>query len=725
MNGQTRSLKNQEPLMARSLIGQKMPRLLYLVNIPRFFVSHRLPLALAARDAGYEIHVAAGAADEDSIAAIQAAGLSFHPLPIVQHGISLWQELVALRAIYGLYRVVKPDIVHQITVKPILYGGIAAWWLKVPAVVNAVTGLGYVFVARSPKWLVIRAATKLAYRGVFSNPDSWTIFQNPDDRERLLGSCLIDPERTVVIKGSGVDMTEFRPQPEPDGVPVVLFAGRLLWQKGLGEFVEAARRSRDEGAAVRFVVAGYIEAGNPASVSIKELEKWQRTGLLEWWGNCADMPEIYSRSHVVCLPSSYGEGVPKVLIEAAACGRAIVTTNTPGCREIVCHGENGLCVPPNDTGAVYVAIKQLLEDPAGRQRMGARGREVAVREFSLERICGETLRLYKTALGGNASADSVGSDAVEGEEKPRVEAISGPEKTGVTMKALLHSEVPWWGKIAAKMLLARLPVRMETWHRLGLFVPGFMRDPDYAISVFEYHWRLAGAPPPGFTYLELGPGESLASAAVAWTFGAAGGALVDAGNFAVRDISAYAPLFARLKNMPRARDVSVLEKSASVDAMLTAVNARSSSHGLAGLRALASDSADVIFSQAVLEHVPLLEFAPTACELFRIQREQGVGTHRVDFKDHLQGSLHSLRFTGARWEQPWFASRSGFYTNRLRLSAMIKAFVDAGFAVEVAEQARWPSPPLARERMAAVFRELSDDDLCTSGAVLVLRKILA
>jgi hypothetical protein len=290
------------------------------------------------------------------------------------------------------------------------------------------------------------------------------------------------------------------------------------------------------------------------------------------------------------------------------------------------------------------------------------------------------------------------------------------------MKATLHTVVPWWAKIAAKIALARLPLPMRAWHRLGLFVPGFMRDPDYAISVFETHWRRAGSPAPGFTYLELGPGESWATALVAWTYGARAGTLVDAGDFAVRDIASYRPLLKRLAQKPRVRDVRELRELSSLDALLATVGAEVRTDGLAGLKALPSNSVDLVFSQAVLEHVPLADFAATAVELHRIQKPNGVGSHRIDFKDHLQGSLNNLRFSEAVWEKPCFARRSGFYTNRLRFSAMRDAFTRAGFSVTVPEQNRWETLPIARDKIAMPFRDLSDDDLRTSGAVFMMTK---
>lgn len=370
-------------------------RLLYLVNIPRFFVTHRMPLALAARDAGYDVHVATSMYDEANVARILESGLPFHPLPLHQHSTSPIHEWEALRAIYQLYRQLRPDLVHQVTIKSILYGGLAARLLRVPAVVNAVTGLGYVFVAQGTKASALRQGAELAYRAALGHPNSCTIFQNPDDCALFISSGLISPEQAVVIKGSGVDVDVFKPQPESEGCPVILFAGRLMWQKGVGEFVEAARRLQGR---ARFVIAGFGEAGNPASVSPDKLEEWQRSGVIESWGHRADMPAVFAQSHIVCLPSYYGEGVPKVLIEAAACGRAVVTTDTPGCREIARQGENGLLVPAHDVDALCTALTELIDHPARRQQMGAAGRKIVEAEFSLAQVNAQTLALYEALL---------------------------------------------------------------------------------------------------------------------------------------------------------------------------------------------------------------------------------------------------------------------------------------------------------------------------------------
>lgn len=372
-----------------------MPRLLYVVNIPRFFVSHRLPLALAAHQDGYEVHVATSDGDSDSMAKIQSAGLPFHPLPLSQHGTSPLRELKTLLALIRLYRTLKPDIVHHVSIKPVMYGGMAARLTGVPAVVSAMSGLGYVFIDDSPKARLLRRLVAPALRLALAGPNTRMIFQNPDDLAVFVRRGLIDESRTILIRGSGVDITRFIPQPEPEGRPVILFAGRLMWPKGLGAFVDVARQLRGQ---ARFVIAGYAEPTGPGAVSPEQLKRWQAESIIEWWGRREDMPQVFAASHIVCLPSTYGEGVPKVLIEAAACARPIVTTDTPGCREIVQHGENGLLVPPGDTDALVKAIHTLIQDAALRQQMGTKGRALAAAEFSLERVIQATLAVYETIL---------------------------------------------------------------------------------------------------------------------------------------------------------------------------------------------------------------------------------------------------------------------------------------------------------------------------------------
>ncbi|MDE2777817.1 MAG: glycosyltransferase family 4 protein [Chloroflexota bacterium] len=374
----------------------KAPSLLYVANIPRFFLSHRLPLALAARDAGFNVQVAASDSDTAAQRSIRESGLPFYGLPLRQHGMNPVLELHTLRALRALYRELKPDLLHHISIKPVIYGGIAARFSGCRNVAQAMSGLGYVFVNRSARARLLNLISGPAFKLALGGERARAIFQNPDDLELFVERGLITRQRALVIRGSGVDENVFFPRQENvAGLPVVLFAGRLLWQKGISEFVEAARRLRGQ---ARFQVAGYEEPTSPLNVSAGKLQSWAAEGLIEWLGARADMPAVYAQSNIVCLPSTYGEGVPKVLIEAAACARVCVTTDTPGCREIVRRGFNGLLVPPHDIDALTQALKRLIENPGERMKMGAAGRQIVLERFTLRQVIDETLALYADML---------------------------------------------------------------------------------------------------------------------------------------------------------------------------------------------------------------------------------------------------------------------------------------------------------------------------------------
>lgn len=382
------------------------PKLLYVVNIPRFFLSHRLPLALAARHNGYVVHVATSAQDRAAVASILEHDLRLHPIPLSQHGTNPLSDLRTIYALERLYARLKPDLIHHISIKPVLYGGIAARLTGQGAVIHAMSGLGYVFASAQRRAVLLRQMTRPWFRAVTASAHSRMIFQNADDRHFFLEQGMISSDKALLIRGSGVDHHVFAPRAEAlDELPVVLFAGRLLWQKGIAEFVEVARRLRGR---ARFRVVGYEEATSPLNVPADRLQAWADEGLIEWLGKRDDMPQVYAGSNIVCLPSTYGEGVPKVLIEAAASGRACVTTDTPGCREIVRHGQNGLAVPPGDIDALAAAVDRLIREPALRQAMGAAGRQIVLERFTLRQVIAETLELYQELLNA-AGKTSTGS----------------------------------------------------------------------------------------------------------------------------------------------------------------------------------------------------------------------------------------------------------------------------------------------------------------------------
>ena len=387
---------SQSESLRRQARGSPKPRLLYVVNIPRFFVSHRLPLALAARERGFDVHVCTSTQDATAAQRILDASLPLHPIPLSQHGLNPAAELRALLALRKLYARLKPDLLHHISIKPVLYGGIAARLTGQRRMIHAMSGLGYVFVSQDVKARLLRRLVGPVFRAVNAGQGARMLFQNPDDQTRFIDGGLVATDKTRLIRGSGVDESVFSPAPEPsDEPPVVLFAGRLLWQKGLGNFVEAARRLQD---LARFRVVGYEEATSPLNVPASQLRAWQREGLIEWAGASDCMPKVYADAHIVCLPSTYGEGVPKTLIEAAACGRACVATDAPGCREIVRDGINGNLVPPGDIDALTAAVAALIDDPARRKAMGAAGRQIALEGFTLRQVIDETIALYHELL---------------------------------------------------------------------------------------------------------------------------------------------------------------------------------------------------------------------------------------------------------------------------------------------------------------------------------------
>ena len=368
-------------------------RLLFVVNDTEFFVSHRLPVAVAAQKAGFEIDLAA--LDTGGLDEVRAHGITYHPLAVDRTGLNPLRDFRLLCQLIRLIQAVRPTIMHTVTIKPVLYGGIAARLLRVPSLVSAVSGLGLVFVGGDRKTSSVRWVARALYRLALGHRNSCAIFQNPDDCRYIIDAGLTSSERTVLIRSSGVDVAVFQPSPPPPGPPIAIMPARLLWPKGVGEFVEAARRLLQDGVAIRMALVGKPAAHNPSSVMQSVIESWVDQGAIEWWGYQSDMAQVYARSHIVCLPSFYGEGVPRVLIEAAACGRPIVTTDVPGCREVVRHGENGLLVPPRAAKALADALRTLAQDAGLRIEMGRRGRERAVAEFSLDRVVAATLAVYQ------------------------------------------------------------------------------------------------------------------------------------------------------------------------------------------------------------------------------------------------------------------------------------------------------------------------------------------
>jgi glycosyltransferase involved in cell wall biosynthesis len=377
------------------------PKILFVVAEDWYFWSHRRPIASAALQNGYDVFVATRVGDCGE--KIIEAGFRLIPLRLDRSSYSLFHELRTVSELRSIYRREKPDIIHHIALKPILYGSIAALGNRRIQVINAFAGLGYLVSSPSFKARMLKRVLWKMFRFLLNRPNSFLLLQNREDRDLLVAEVGVPPEKTTIIRGSGVDVNEFQAIAEVPSVPIVLLSSRMLWIKGISDFVEAAKLLHSRGVRARFVLAGDTDPGSPGAIPREKLQEWQNAGRVEWWGHQQSMSRMLQQSAIVCLPSHGGEGVPKALIEAAASERAIVATDVPGCRDIVRHGTNGLLVPPKNPAALADAIATLLNDPSLRAAMGRRGREIAVNEFSEEKVIQQTLALYRQLLSGGTA----------------------------------------------------------------------------------------------------------------------------------------------------------------------------------------------------------------------------------------------------------------------------------------------------------------------------------
>lgn len=386
--------------------GTKSPvtasRVVLFANTDWYLFNFRRALASALRERGFHPLLISPAGEYG--VRLRELGFDWRPVPMHRRSLNPIRELALLANLVLLFRRERPALVHSFTIKCAVYGSIAARLAGVPARVNAMTGLGYVFTGNDRRAAVLQPVVRGLLRLALSGRDALLILQNPDDGAAVARLRLIEAERVRLIRGSGVDCRRFAARDRerrPNHPPRVLLASRLLWEKGLAEYVDAARMLKAEGRQVRFLLAGAPDPGNPASVPRTEVEKWVSEGLVEWLGHVDDMPALLASVEVVAHPSYYGEGVPRILIEAAACALALVTTDAPGCREVVTDGVNGLRVPVRDAKALAAAIRRLADDPSLRARLGVAARETALREFDEPIVIERTLAVYRELLPGN------------------------------------------------------------------------------------------------------------------------------------------------------------------------------------------------------------------------------------------------------------------------------------------------------------------------------------
>jgi glycosyltransferase involved in cell wall biosynthesis len=365
------------------------PVLIYLVTEDWYFLSHRLPMARAAKQLGYEVHVITHV--NEGAEAIQAEGFRLHSVVWRRGSIDPWAFWSNIRAVRRLYKLIDPDLVHHVALQPTIVGSLAAWGMRCMRL-NALAGLGSVFTSHRLKVRLVRPMLKVLLGKVLGSPRAAVLVQNPDDRKiaQIFG---VPDDRIFIIPGSGVETEILTPLPEPSGPITVAFVGRLLDDKGVRTLVSAQRILTQSGQKVRLLIAGDPDPANPGSIPLREIAEWRKRSDIEVLGHVADIRDVWRRAHIAVLPSRR-EGLPKSLLEAAACGRPIVAADVPGCREIARADVNALLVPPDDAQALADMVGRLAGDTDLRRRFGVAGRQLVESEFSVENVQARIRDLY-------------------------------------------------------------------------------------------------------------------------------------------------------------------------------------------------------------------------------------------------------------------------------------------------------------------------------------------
>jgi len=378
--------------------------LLYIANEDWAFIQHRLPMARAAKAAGFDVHVATHVSSHAD--AIRSEGFAVHPIPLQRGSRSLAATIIAINAIRDIERRIKPQLIHHSGMQCCILGSLAGLGTTVPQV-NAMTGLGYAYTNTSLRARILRFVISGLLRFVLNRKNSTTLVQNKDDWNTLKKAG-IDESLIEIIPGSGVDVDLLTPLPEPSGPITVGFAGRLLTEKGIRALVRAHQILRARGTVIQLLIAGEPDPANPASVSREEAEQWNNQSGITWLGHVANIESLWQRSHIAALPS-HREGLPKSLLEAAACGRPLIATDAPGCREVAIHEQTGLLVPVEDPTALANAIDKLASSNELRTSYGAAARRLVVEKMSAQSIGTAIVTLYEKCLRLAATNDKAHS----------------------------------------------------------------------------------------------------------------------------------------------------------------------------------------------------------------------------------------------------------------------------------------------------------------------------
>lgn len=375
----------------------KAKKVLFLANDAPFFISTYLAVARAVKKRGFEVHVAVPNVKKIEELLLNE-GLTGHNITFIRGKSTLLGELKSFLSALSILRKIKPDIAHCITLKTVLYAGIITRLLGNIRPIHSLTGLGFIFTSHSFKVRIIRSIISPFLKFALSNLKAITIVQNPDDQNILIESSCVPSKQIVLIKGCGVNTDQFIPAlSHNEGDPLVILTARMLYDKGIKEYVEAAEILKKQGHKLRMALVGPLDYKHPTAIPEKQINDWKRSGIVECWGFQDDILRVFQKADIACLPS-YREGLPTCLIEAAACGLPIVTTNVPGCREVVKNGVNGLLVPAADAKALAKAIEELVLDKEKRKVFGKESRELAVNVFSEKQIILETMKVYDQQL---------------------------------------------------------------------------------------------------------------------------------------------------------------------------------------------------------------------------------------------------------------------------------------------------------------------------------------
>jgi glycosyltransferase involved in cell wall biosynthesis len=373
-------------------------KIILAVNTLGSFISHRRGLYLKLREI-HDVRVILPDSEDHRAAQLEVPSPKLLSIPMTRKGINPWAELRAIVAYYQQYRKNTPDLVHHFTIKPVIYGTLAARLAGVPKIVNSITGLGFVFTSNSLKAKLLGILVKNLYHFCFSSQKVRVIFQNTDDRDFFIQHQILQKNRCFLVEGSGVDVHKFMPSPHRNtlnpSAPKIFLASRLLIEKGVFEFMEALKILKHKGLDFEAVIAGDIDPGNPGSISESQLMEWKKLGIATFLGFQKDMISILKSIDIACLPS-YREGLPMALLEAMAAGKPIVTTDAPGCRATVQNSTNGFLVPIKDAPALAAALEKLILDPVLREAQGVASRKLSVELFSTEKITTEIIKIYET-----------------------------------------------------------------------------------------------------------------------------------------------------------------------------------------------------------------------------------------------------------------------------------------------------------------------------------------